>query len=201
MPSDSCETPAGAAEALDGVDGVLIPGGFGIRGIEGKLGAITHARTRRIPTLGLCLGLQCMVIETARTVAGLEGASSTEFDPETAHPVISTMATQRDVVAGERDMGGTMRLGAYPAVLQPGSVAAKAYGRARSPSGTGTASRSTTPTGSSSPRQVWCSGPPGRHLGGVRGAAVVAAPVLRRDRRTRSSRAARPGRTRCSRRS
>lgn len=128
VPSDSCETPAGAAEALDGVDGVLIPGGFGIRGIEGKLGAITHARTRRIPTLGLCLGLQCMVIETARTVAGLEGASSTEFDPETAHPVISTMATQRDVVAGERDMGGTMRLGAYPAVLQPGSVAAKAYG-------------------------------------------------------------------------
>lgn len=128
VPSDSCETPAGAAEALDGVDGVLIPGGFGIRGIEGKLGAITHARTRRIPTLGLCLGLQCMVIETARTVAGLEDASSTEFDPETAHPVISTMATQRDVVAGERDMGGTMRLGAYPAVLQPGSVAAKAYG-------------------------------------------------------------------------
>ncbi|WFG46247.1 CTP synthase [Pseudonocardia alni] len=128
VPSDSCETPAGAAEALDGVDGVLVPGGFGIRGIEGKLGAITHARTRRIPTLGLCLGLQCMVIETARTVAGLEDASSTEFDPETAHPVISTMATQRDVVAGERDMGGTMRLGAYPAVLQPGSVAAKAYG-------------------------------------------------------------------------
>jgi CTP synthase len=128
VPSDSCETPAGAAEALDGVDGVLVPGGFGIRGIEGKLGAITHARTRRIPALGLCLGLQCMVIETARTVAGLEDASSTEFDPETAHPVISTMATQRDVVAGERDMGGTMRLGAYPAVLQPGSVAAKAYG-------------------------------------------------------------------------
>ena len=128
IPSDECETHDGAAKALSDLDGICVPGGFGIRGIEGKLGAITHARTRRIPTLGLCLGLQCMVIETARTVAGLEDASSTEFDPETAHPVISTMATQRDVVAGERDMGGTMRLGAYPAVLQPGSVAAKAYG-------------------------------------------------------------------------
>ncbi len=128
VPSDTCETPAGAAEALDGVDGVLVPGGFGIRGIEGKLGAIRHARTRGIPTLGLCLGLQCMVIEVARDVAELEGASSTEFDPDTPHPVISTMAEQRDVVAGERDMGGTMRLGAYPAVLQRGTIAATAYG-------------------------------------------------------------------------
>ncbi|MFP5021536.1 CTP synthase [Pseudonocardia phyllosphaerae] len=128
VPSDDCETPAGAAEVLDGVDGVLIPGGFGIRGIEGKLGAIRHARTRGIPTLGICLGLQCMVIEVARDVAGLPGASSTEFDPDTEFPVISTMAEQRDVVAGERDMGGTMRLGAYPAVLEPGSVAARAYG-------------------------------------------------------------------------
>ncbi|MHA6794193.1 CTP synthase [Pseudonocardia bannensis] len=126
--SDECETPAGAAEALDGVDGVLIPGGFGIRGIEGKLGAIKHARTRGIPTLGLCLGLQAMVIEAARNMAGLEGASSTEFDPNTAHPVISTMAEQVDVVAGDRDMGGTMRLGAYPAVLGEGTVVAGAYG-------------------------------------------------------------------------
>ncbi|WP_308259477.1 CTP synthase [Pseudonocardia sp. H11422] len=126
--SDECETPAGAAAALDGVDGVLIPGGFGIRGIEGKLGAITHARTRGIPTLGLCLGLQAMVIEAARNMAGLEGASSTEFDPDTAHPVISTMAEQVDVVAGERDMGGTMRLGAYPAALGEGTVVAGAYG-------------------------------------------------------------------------
>jgi CTP synthase len=107
---------------------VLIPGGFGIRGIEGKLGAITHARTRGIPTLGLCLGLQCMVIESARHLAGLDDANSTEFDPGTPHPVISTMAEQVDVVAGERDMGGTMRLGAYPATLAPGSVVAEVYG-------------------------------------------------------------------------
>ncbi|GAA4680958.1 CTP synthase [Pseudonocardia yuanmonensis] len=126
--SDDCETPSGAATALKGVDGVLIPGGFGIRGIEGKLGAITHARTRGIPTLGLCLGLQCMVIEAARNLAGLDEASSSEFDPRTPHPVISTMAEQVDVVAGERDMGGTMRLGAYPAALGEGTVVAKAYG-------------------------------------------------------------------------
>ncbi|HXV94135.1 MAG TPA: CTP synthase, partial [Pseudonocardia sp.] len=128
VPSDVCETPAGAAAALDGVDGVLVPGGFGVRGIEGKLGAVRHARTRGIPALGLCLGLQCMVIEAARSLAGLELANSTEFDPRTPHPVISTMADQRDVVAGERDMGGTMRLGAYPAVLAEGSVVAGAYG-------------------------------------------------------------------------
>ncbi|MCE3556024.1 CTP synthase [Pseudonocardia sp. RS11V-5] len=126
--SDDCESPSGAASALEGVDGVLIPGGFGIRGIEGKLGAITHARTRGVPTLGLCLGLQCMVIEAARNLAGLADASSSEFDPRTPHPVISTMAEQRDVVAGERDMGGTMRLGAYPAALGEGTVVAKAYG-------------------------------------------------------------------------
>jgi CTP synthase len=128
VPSDQCRTPSGAAAALDGIDGVLIPGGFGVRGIEGKLGAIRHARTRRIPTLGLCLGLQCMVIETARSLAGLDDANSTEFDQRTPHPVISTMADQRDVVAGERDMGGTMRLGAYPANLGPGTVVAQAYG-------------------------------------------------------------------------
>jgi CTP synthase len=126
--SDECRTPAGAAAHLDGMDGVLIPGGFGVRGIEGKLGAIRHARTRGIPTLGLCLGLQCMVIEAARSLGGLSDANSSEFDERTPHPVISTMADQRDVVAGERDMGGTMRLGAYPAVLKKGSVVAGAYG-------------------------------------------------------------------------
>jgi CTP synthase len=126
--SDDCGTPAGAAVALDGVDGVLIPGGFGVRGIEGKIGAIRHARTRGIPVLGLCLGLQCMVIEAARHLAGLEGANSTEFEPGAPHPVISTMAEQIDVVAGERDMGGTMRLGAYPALLAEGSIVADAYG-------------------------------------------------------------------------
>ena len=128
IPSDTCETPAGAQAALTGVDGVLVPGGFGIRGIEGKIGAIHHARTQGIPVLGLCLGLQCMVIEVARCLAGLDGADSTEFDEASTHAVISTMADQADVVAGQRDMGGTMRLGAYPASLVPGSVVATAYG-------------------------------------------------------------------------
>ncbi|HEV7650584.1 MAG TPA: CTP synthase [Actinophytocola sp.] len=126
--SDTCETPAGAAAVLSGLDGVLIPGGFGVRGIEGKIGAIHHARVNGIPLLGLCLGLQCMVIETARNLAGIADANSSEFDETTEHPVISTMADQQDVVAGERDMGGTMRLGAYPAKLAPGSVVATAYG-------------------------------------------------------------------------
>ena len=126
--SDDCETPEGAARALADVDGVLVPGGFGVRGIEGKLGAITHARTRGIPTLGLCLGLQCMVIEVARSLAGIEKAGSTEFDPAGPDPVIATMADQHDVVAGDRDMGGTMRLGLWPTLLTPGSQAALAYG-------------------------------------------------------------------------
>ncbi|PZS35187.1 MAG: CTP synthase [Pseudonocardiales bacterium] len=128
VPSDTCENPAGAEAALAGVDGVLVPGGFGVRGIEGKIGAIHHARINGIPALGLCLGLQCMVIEAARNLAGLDGAGSTEFDADTAHAVISTMADQADIVAGQGDMGGTMRLGAYPASLEPGSVVARAYG-------------------------------------------------------------------------
>lgn len=125
--SDDCETPAGAQAALRDVDAVLIPGGFGIRGIEGKVGAIRYARTRGLPLLGLCLGLQCMVIEAARSV-GLTGANSAEFEADTEHPVISTMADQKQAVAGEADLGGTMRLGAYPAVLEKGSVVARAYG-------------------------------------------------------------------------
>jgi CTP synthase len=128
VPSDDCQTPEGAARALDRVDGVLVPGGFGVRGIEGKIGAVTHARTHKIPLLGLCLGLQCVAIEVARNVAGLAGANSTEFDPATPHPVIATMADQADVVAGERDMGGTMRLGLYPAMLAEGSLVRKLYG-------------------------------------------------------------------------
>ena len=128
VPSDTCETESGAAHALSGMDGVLIPGGFGVRGIEGKLGAIRYARTHGIPTLGLCLGLQCMVIETARSLAGLERANSTEFEEPCQHPVVSTMADQHDVLSGDRDMGGTMRLGAYPAKLQKDSIVAEAYG-------------------------------------------------------------------------
>ncbi|MGQ4599485.1 CTP synthase [Nocardia sp. R6R-6] len=127
VPSDECETPSGAQHALRDVDAVLIPGGFGIRGIEGKVGAIQYARTRGIPLLGLCLGLQCVVIEAARSV-GLTEANSAEFEPGTPHPVISTMADQEQAVAGEADLGGTMRLGAYPATLAKGSVVARAYG-------------------------------------------------------------------------
>ncbi|WP_280259385.1 CTP synthase [Nocardia abscessus] len=127
VPSDECETPSGAQHALRDVDAVLIPGGFGIRGIEGKVGAIHYARTRGIPLLGLCLGLQCVVIEAARRV-GLAEANSAEFEPDTPHPVISTMADQEQAVAGEADLGGTMRLGAYPAMLEKGSVVAHAYG-------------------------------------------------------------------------
>ncbi|MCU1415676.1 MAG: synthetase [Microbacteriaceae bacterium] len=127
IPSDECETPEGAARLLSDVDGICVPGGFGVRGIEGKLGALKFARENGIPALGLCLGLQCMVIEYARNVAGLEGASSSEFDPETEFPVIATMAEQVDILAGS-DMGGTMRLGLYPADLAEGSIAAEVYG-------------------------------------------------------------------------
>jgi CTP synthase len=125
--SDSCETPEGAEAQLSDVDAICIPGGFGVRGIEGKLGALTYARENKIPTLGLCLGLQCMVIEFARSKAGLTGASSTEFDPEAKYPVIATMAEQVDILASG-DMGGTMRLGLYEAKLKPGSIVAEVYG-------------------------------------------------------------------------
>ncbi|MEY2945896.1 MAG: hypothetical protein RL243_656 [Actinomycetota bacterium] len=125
--SDLCETEAGAQENLQDVDAICIPGGFGVRGIEGKLGALKHARIHQIPTLGLCLGLQCMVIEYARNVAGLEGASSTEFDDNATYPVIATMAEQVEIIASG-DMGGTMRLGKYTAALKPGSIVAEVYG-------------------------------------------------------------------------
>ncbi len=129
--SDECRTPEGAARQLSDVDAVCVPGGFGVRGIEGKLGALTYAREQRIPTLGLCLGLQCMVIEFARNVAGLADAGSTEFEPATTQPVIATMAEQLEIVEGEGDLGGTMRLGLYPAELAPGSLAAETYGATR----------------------------------------------------------------------
>jgi CTP synthase len=125
--ADQCETPEGAAAVLGDVDAVVVPGGFGIRGIEGKIGAVTYCRENLIPMLGLCLGLQCTVIEAARA-AGIEDASSTEFDENTSAPVISTMAEQQAAVSGEADLGGTMRLGAYPATLEADSVVARAYG-------------------------------------------------------------------------
>ncbi|MGN6326306.1 CTP synthase [Pseudolysinimonas sp.] len=127
VPSDSCETPEGAQKQLGEVDAICVPGGFGVRGIEGKLGALRFARENGIPTLGLCLGLQCMVIEYSRDVVGLAGASSSEFDPDTEFPVIATMAEQVDIIAGG-DLGGTMRLGLYPAKLQDGSIVAEVYG-------------------------------------------------------------------------
>ena len=131
VPSDDCATAEGAARHLSDVDAMLVPGGFGIRGIDGKIGALHYARTHGIPTLGICLGLQCMVIEYARNVVGLEKAGSTEFDPTSPEPVIATMEEQHAFVEGAGDLGGTMRLGIYPADLTPGSVVAEAYGSTR----------------------------------------------------------------------
>jgi CTP synthase len=128
VPSDECETPEGAKKALGGVDGICVPGGFGIRGIEGKLGALTFARTHKIPTLGLCLGLQCMVIEAARNLAGIKDANSAEFKEDSGTHVIATMDDQKAIVSGGGDMGGSMRLGLYKATLTPGSIVAEAYG-------------------------------------------------------------------------
>jgi len=125
--SDECATESGAAKALSNIDAICVPGGFGVRGIEGKLGALKFARENRIPTLGLCLGLQCMVIEAARNLAGIKDANSAEFSPESGTHVISTMADQKDIVAGTADMGGTMRLGLYQASLQAGSIVAEVY--------------------------------------------------------------------------
>jgi CTP synthase len=128
VPSDDCATAAGAARALGDVDAVCVPGGFGVRGIEGKVGAIRFAREQGLPTLGLCLGLQCMVIEYARHVAGIAGADSAEFTPGSPDHVIATMEEQRGIVAGEGDLGGTMRLGSYPADLLEGSLVRELYG-------------------------------------------------------------------------
>ena len=126
--ADLCETEAGAAAALNNVDGIVIPGGFGIRGIDGKIGALRFAREHKLPALGLCLGLQSMVIEYARDVLDIKDANSSEFDPECANPVIATMEEQKDIVAGNGDMGHTMRLGSYPAELLEDSLVAKLYG-------------------------------------------------------------------------
>ena len=125
--SDECETAEGAKKHLQGVDAICVPGGFGIRGIEGKVGALKYARENKIPTLGLCLGLQCMVIEAARNLAGINDAISAEFS-DAGTPVIATMDDQKDVVSGKGDMGGTMRLGLYKADLLAGSVVATTYG-------------------------------------------------------------------------
>ena len=127
IPSDECESAEGAKKHLSGLDAIVVPGGFGIRGIEGKVGALKFARENKIPTLGLCLGLQCMVIEAARNLAGMKDAISAEFS-DSGTPVIATMDDQKHVVAGEGDMGGTMRLGLYKSDLLKGSVVANTYG-------------------------------------------------------------------------
>jgi CTP synthase len=121
--SDDLEDPANRT-VLSTVDGVLVPGGFGVRGVEGKIEAIRFAREHRVPFLGICLGLQCSVIEIARNLAGLEGANSSEFDPQAPYPVIDLLPDQRGIA----DMGGTMRLGLYPCRLQKGSQAERTYG-------------------------------------------------------------------------
>jgi CTP synthase len=112
-------------EPLIGLDGIVVPGGFGYRGIEGKVRAVRFGRERKVPTLGLCMGMQCMVIELARTALGTEDANSTEFDAFTPHPVIDLLPEQRDIA----EKGGTMRLGSYPCVLEAGSLAGRAYGQ------------------------------------------------------------------------
>ena len=126
--SDDCATDEGAKAALGDVDAICVPGGFGVRGIEGKLGALKFARENKVPTLGLCLGLQCMVIEAARNMAGIVDANSAEFSPDSGTHVIATMEDQKSIVAGSGDMGATMRLGLYKADLVPGSIVAQAYG-------------------------------------------------------------------------
>ena len=113
----------GNPRLLKGVDGILVPGGFGSRGVDGKIVAIKYAREHKVPFLGICLGMQCTAIEYARNVVGWKDANSTEFDEKTAHPVIDLMADQKGVT----QKGGTMRLGAYPCVIEPGTLAAKLY--------------------------------------------------------------------------
>ncbi len=129
--SDNCATDKDAAANLGDLDAICVPGGFGVRGIEGKLGALKYARENKIPTLGLCLGLQCMVIEVARNIAGLKDANSAEFDEKTSNPVISTMSDQIDIVAGNGQMGASMRLGLYKADLLANSVVAGVYGKSQ----------------------------------------------------------------------
>jgi CTP synthase len=117
----------GPEKHLKGVSGILVPGGFGDRGIEGKIRTVQYARTRRIPFFGICLGMQCAVIEFARHVAGLADANSTEFNAKTPHPVIDLMEEQKAV----SNLGGTMRLGSYPCRVADGTLARKAYGATR----------------------------------------------------------------------
>ena len=200
--SDECETQAGAARQLHDVDAICVPGGFGVRGLEGKIGALSYARTHGIPTLGLCLGLQCMVIEYSRNVAGLEKADSTEFDPDSPEPVIATMEEQLAYVEGAGDLGGTMRLGLYPAQLKAGLDRPRGLRRG--------ADRRAAPAPLRGQQRL-PRHPRGRrhgllrHLPGQqprrvrRAAARRSTPTTSRPRPTPSCAPARPARTRCSR--
>nr|MBC8428652.1 CTP synthase [FCB group bacterium] len=119
------DVSAGDYSGFEGVHGILVPGGFGIRGIEGKIEAVRYARENNIPFLGICLGMQCAVIETARNLAGMKDANSSEFEPGTPHPVISLLEEQKEI----KDLGGTMRLGAWPCTIKSGTLAEKVFGR------------------------------------------------------------------------
>jgi len=121
--SEELENEQDCNAILSGIDGLLVPGGFGLRGIDGKINAIKYAREKSIPFFGICLGMQCAVIEFARNVLGMQDANSSEFDSDTKNPVIDLMLEQKKV----NDLGGTMRLGAYPCKLKPGTTAFKAY--------------------------------------------------------------------------
>ena len=180
--SDDCQTPEGAARQLADVDGVLIPGGFGVRGIEGKIGAVRYARENDLPILGLCLGLQCMTIEVARHLAGLDGANSAEFDPETAHPVIATMADQEDVVAGAAGHGRHDAARSVPGGAGGGQSGARAVRRARR-AGTAPApvrGQQLLPRRPGEDRAAVLRAVTGRPAGGVHRDAQGRAPVLRR---------------------
>ena len=150
--SDELEDPQ-ARKILEAVDGVLVPGGFGIRGVEGKVEAIRFARERRVPYLGICLGLQTAVIEIARNLAGLEGANSSEFEADTPYPVIDLLPDQRRIA----DKGGTMRLGLDPCRLLKGSRAERPTATGWCSSGTATATRSTTASGAGWRTPGWSS--------------------------------------------
>ena len=200
--SDECEDPDGAARHLQDVDAICVPGGFGVRGLEGKIGALTYARTNRIPTLGLCLGLQCMVIEYARNVAGLEKADSTEFDPDSPEPVIATMEEQLAFVEGAGDLGGTMRLGLYPAVLKPGLDRPRGLRRGadRRAAPAPLRGQQRLPRHARGGRAGLLRHLTGQQPGRVRRAAARRAPLLRRHPGApRAAARARPARTRCSR--
>lgn len=127
IPADKCLTPRGLEKAMTGIHGIVVPGGFGIRDVEGKVRALEWARLNKLPTLGICLGMQCMVVEAARNLAGLAEASSAEVDVDTPHPVVTIMKEQADLLANG-ELGGSMRLGSYPAKLVKGSFVNEIYG-------------------------------------------------------------------------